>query len=140
MHVQISCLAVRAELQGGEDRILTTTPNPIFRYQGFRYGTRSRIEILTKENLVHPKVVPAAISKMLMPLLRRTISLLKIACPTQTRMENRHTRGLGWKADPDCRWVLILHNMTSPYAASDALCSGVVSGPIFDDSGTKNLV
>ena len=54
-----------------EGRIFTPTPIPKLLTEDFPSATRSRMEILTKENLVGAKTAPAAVSRTLTPLLRR---------------------------------------------------------------------
>ena len=58
-------------VSGCEDQIFTPTPNPEFLSKDFPSATRSRMEILTKEDLVGPKTAPTAVSRTLTPLVRR---------------------------------------------------------------------
>ena len=53
-----------------EDPILTPPPTPEFLTKDFPSATRSRMEILTKENLVGAKNAPTAISRTFTRLLR----------------------------------------------------------------------
>ena len=62
----------------------------------FLSATRSRIEILTKKNLVGAKTAPTAISRTFTPLLRRIrFPLQGFTSPTQNQMEYRQTLGSG---------------------------------------------
>ena len=47
-------------------------PTPEFLSKDFLSATRSRMEILTKENLVGAKTAPTAVSRTFTPLLRET--------------------------------------------------------------------
>ena len=54
------------------------------------------MEILTNKNLVEAKVAPTAVSRTFTPLVRETrFPYYRFSFPTQTRMENCQTLGLG---------------------------------------------
>ena len=87
----------RCELH--EDPIFTPPPTPEFLTKDSPSATRSRMEILTKENLVGAKTAPTAISRTFTPLARR-ISLPYFLCKdfsfwTMLKKQNRQTWGLG---------------------------------------------
>ena len=47
------------------------TPNPEFLSKDFPSATRSRVVILTKENMVGAKLAPTAVPRLSTPLVRR---------------------------------------------------------------------
>ena len=55
-----------------EGQILTPTPTPEFLTKDFPSATRSRMETLTKKNLVEAKTAPTAVSRTSTPLVRET--------------------------------------------------------------------
>ena len=59
-----------------EDHIFTPTPTPDFISKDFPSAPRSRMEILTKENLVGTKAAPTAVSRTFPPLVRRKLGFL----------------------------------------------------------------
>ena len=86
----------------------------------FPSATRSRMEILTKENLVGAKISPTAVSRAFTPLLlskENQVSLVRtfLSQPGSESKINRRG-GWGWKNDPEKRqgeggrgnWVLQL--------------------------------
>ena len=53
-----------------EDQNFAPTPNPRVLSKDFPSASRSRTEILTKENLVGTKIAPTAVSRTFTPLVR----------------------------------------------------------------------
>ena len=70
---------------------MTPTPNPDFLTRDFPSATRSRMKILSKENLVGTKTAATAISRISKAFLSDQGSKCKIS----------RLGGWGWKNDPD---------------------------------------